>query len=168
MIGRTTDSYVQLIYTARMPGYRRGRMCLVGDAGAVAQPFTGSGVFKGHANVAALLGALGQSLDIGTIVAFGVCLGIAVDDTVHFLSHYDEYRKQGHDPMQATALIFDRTMPALVTTTVTLVVAFGVFAFSSFAPNRMFGLLVAFILDAALITDAFLLPALLMRRDASA
>lgn len=114
---------------------------------------------------AALIGALGQNLDIGTIVAFGVCLGIAVDDTVHFLSHYDEYRRAGADPVTAVARIFDRTMPALVTTTVTLVIAFGVFAFSSFVPNRLFGLLVAFILVVALTTDAFLLPALLMRRD---
>lgn len=114
----------------------------------------------------ALIAAVGQTLDIGTIVAFGVCLGIAVDDTVHFLSHYDEYRKQGHAPLGAVARIFDHTMPALVTTTVTLVIAFGVFAFSSFVPNRLFGMLVAFILIVALTTDAFLLPALLLRRDA--
>ncbi len=117
---------------------------------------------------AALIAALGQSLDIGTIVAFGVCLGIAVDDTVHFLSHYDEYRRSGLSPLDSVARIFDRTMPALVTTTVTLVIAFGVFAFSSFVPNRMFGLLVAFILVVALTTDMFLLPALMLRRDAGA
>jgi len=115
---------------------------------------------------AALIAAMGQTLDIGTIVAFGVCLGIAVDDTVHFLSHYDESRRSGHSPLQAVARIFDHTMPALVTTTVTLVIAFGVFAFSSFVPNRLFGMLVAFILIVALTTDAFLLPALLLRRDA--
>ncbi len=116
---------------------------------------------------AALVAALGQSLDIGTIVAFGICLGIAVDDTVHFLSHYELYRREGHGPAAAVASIYDRTMPALVTTTATLVIAFGVFAFSSFVPNRLFGLLVAFILVVALVTDAFLLPALLMRRDRS-
>lgn len=114
---------------------------------------------------AALIAAVGQNLDIGTIVAFGVCLGIAVDDTVHFLSHYDEYRKSGLTPLDAVARIFDRTMPALMTTTVTLFIAFGVFAFSSFVPNRMFGMLVAFILVVALSTDAFLLPALLLKRS---
>lgn len=117
---------------------------------------------------AAMVAALGQALDIGTIVVFGICLGIAVDDTVHFLSHYELHRREGRSPVEAVATIYDRTMPALVTTTVTLVLAFGVFAFSSFVPNRMFGLLVAFILTVALITDAFLLPALLLRRDRSA
>lgn len=69
IIERTSDTYVQLIYTVRMPGYRRGRMCLVGDAGAVAQPFTGSGVFKGHANVTALLAALDEHDDLDEALA---------------------------------------------------------------------------------------------------
>lgn len=64
IIERTSGSYVQLIYTARVPGYHRGRMCLVGDAGSVSQPFTGSGVFKGHANTTALLAALDEHDDV--------------------------------------------------------------------------------------------------------
>ena len=114
---------------------------------------------------AALLAALGQSLDIGTIVVFGICLGIAVDDTVHFLTHYGIHRRNGCTPVEAVAENYDRTMPALVATTLILVLAFGAFAISSFVPNRMFGVLVAFVLTVALTTDGFLLPALLMRRD---
>ena len=48
-------AHLQLIYTVRMPAYHRGAACLIGDAGAVAQPFTGSGVFKGYNNVESLL-----------------------------------------------------------------------------------------------------------------
>jgi 2-polyprenyl-6-methoxyphenol hydroxylase-like FAD-dependent oxidoreductase len=55
MVRATTHTYVQLIYTVRMPGYHRGAACLVGDAGSVAPPFTGSGVFKGYQNVEGLL-----------------------------------------------------------------------------------------------------------------
>lgn len=58
MIARTEDTFVQLIYTVRMPAYHRGRMALVGDAGVVAQPFTGSGVFKGYNNVQSLIACL--------------------------------------------------------------------------------------------------------------
>ncbi len=58
IIDATADTYVQLIYTVRVPDYAKGRMCLIGDAGSVAQPFTGSGVFKGHGNVVGLLDAL--------------------------------------------------------------------------------------------------------------
>ncbi len=55
MVRATSHTYVQLIYTVRMPSYHRGASCLIGDAGAVAPPFTGSGVFKGYNNVRGLL-----------------------------------------------------------------------------------------------------------------
>ena len=63
MVRATSHTYVQLIYTVRMPSYHRGGACLIGDAGAVAPPFTGSGVFKGYNNVQSLLDALGRHDD---------------------------------------------------------------------------------------------------------
>lgn len=64
IITRSTETYAHLIYTADVPGYYRGRMCLIGDAGAVIQPFTGSGIFKGYNNVRSLLDALEDSGDV--------------------------------------------------------------------------------------------------------
>lgn len=58
LIARTQNTYVQLIYTARLPAYHQGRICVIGDAGIVTPPFTGSGVFKGYNNVRDLLNAL--------------------------------------------------------------------------------------------------------------
>lgn len=55
IISKTQDTYVQLIYTTDLPAYYLERMCLIGDAGMVIQPFTGSGVFKGYNNVKDLL-----------------------------------------------------------------------------------------------------------------
>jgi hypothetical protein len=63
MVRASRDTYVQLIYTVRMPAYHRGAACLIGDAGAVAQPFTGSGVFKGYNNVESLLEVFGDHDD---------------------------------------------------------------------------------------------------------
>jgi len=64
MVRSTEHTYVQLIYTARMPAYHRGATCLIGDAGAVAPPFTGSGVFKGYNNVQGLLEAFEHHDDL--------------------------------------------------------------------------------------------------------
>ena len=64
IINKTENTYVQLIYTARIPAYHQGRICVIGDAGMVAQPFTGSGVFKGYNNVKDLMQALN---DYGTV-----------------------------------------------------------------------------------------------------
>ena len=55
IIVKTHNTYVQLIYTVGFPAYYQDRICLIGDAGMVAQPFTGSGVFKGYNNIKNLL-----------------------------------------------------------------------------------------------------------------
>jgi len=60
MIQKTTDSYIQVIYTLDLDSYHKGNMCLIGDAGMVIQPFTGSGVFKGYHNVKELIECLDQ------------------------------------------------------------------------------------------------------------
>lgn len=57
IIAKTQNTYVQLIYTVSIPAYHNGRICVIGDAGMVAQPFTGSGVFKGYNNVKDLIHA---------------------------------------------------------------------------------------------------------------
>ncbi len=69
MVQRTQDTFVQLIYTSRLSAYAAGRMCVIGDAGVVAPPFTGSGVFKGYQNVKGLLGELSDGGDIDTALA---------------------------------------------------------------------------------------------------
>lgn len=58
VLARTQNTYVQLMYTVLPPRYHRGRICVIGDAGTVTPPFTGSGVFKGYNNVLDLLAAL--------------------------------------------------------------------------------------------------------------
>lgn len=58
IVSKTQNTYVQLIYTVDLSTYHRDRMCLIGDAGMVIQPFTGSGVFKGYHNATDLLAEL--------------------------------------------------------------------------------------------------------------
>jgi 2-polyprenyl-6-methoxyphenol hydroxylase-like FAD-dependent oxidoreductase len=60
IVRKTQDTYVQLIYTIQIPAYYQNRICLIGDAGMVVQPFTGSGVFKGYNNVIDLIKALNE------------------------------------------------------------------------------------------------------------
>ena len=58
IVAESRNTYAQLIYTVQLPAYRKDRMCLIGDAGTVAQPFTGSGVFKGYNNIVDLVKAM--------------------------------------------------------------------------------------------------------------
>ncbi|MDJ0840722.1 MAG: MMPL family transporter [Acidobacteriota bacterium] len=114
----------------------------------------------------ALMTLLNKPLDIGTVLVTSTCLGIAVDDTIHFLSNYLLWRRQGASRELAVAHVITHTGPALFVTTLVLVVGFSTFAFSSFVPNINFGIMTAIVLSSALITDATLLPALLLRRTA--
>ena len=52
------NHFAQAIYIADVPTYHNGRVCLIGDAGAVAPPYTASGVFKGMNNAIDLTEAL--------------------------------------------------------------------------------------------------------------
>ena len=61
MVNKTRDSYIQVIYTLDLDSYYKDKMCLIGDAGMVIQPFTGSGVFKGFNNVKDLIACLQEN-----------------------------------------------------------------------------------------------------------
>ena len=69
MVNRTNNSYVQVIYTLDLDTYYRDRMCLIGDAGMVVQPFTGSGVFKGYNNVKDLIHGLRENQALEDVLA---------------------------------------------------------------------------------------------------
>ena len=49
--------------------------------------------------------ALGKSIDIGSVLVMSVCLGIAVDDTIHILSNYNRLIRDGLSPQEATAQV---------------------------------------------------------------
>lgn len=113
----------------------------------------------------ALMELLDKPIDIGTSIVSTVCLGIAVDDTIHFVSSYKQYRQQGLGAIEAITETFLVTGKALIITTVLLVTGFGSFVFADFVPNRNFGMLCAMILALALLTDLLFLPALLLTID---
>ncbi len=50
IIAQSQNNQIQQIYTSDLPAYRKGRMCLIGDAGIMVPPLTGAGVFKGFTN----------------------------------------------------------------------------------------------------------------------
>ncbi|MCB0355973.1 MAG: MMPL family transporter [Bdellovibrionales bacterium] len=105
---------------------------------------------------------VGQPLDIGTVIVGSICLGIAVDDTIHFLANFKKFMLAGVSAKEAVAIVYSTTARALITTTVVIVAAFGTFAMASFTPNQNFGIFVSIILTVALFVDLIFLPALLM------
>ncbi len=110
----------------------------------------------------ALMYLLGIDLNIGSALVASVCLGIAIDDTIHFLSHFQKMQLKGKGIMENIEHTFRYTGSALIVTTMVLASGFGLYMLGNFVPNIHFGILCAIILTMALIIDLIFLPALLM------
>ena len=111
--------------------------------------------------VIGLMGWIGITIDIGVAIAGAIIIGVAVDDTIHFLVKYFEARKEGLSMEDTFDEILRYAGKAILFTTIILSVAFSLFAFSAFTPNQNFGIVTAFALIVALVVDLLLLPALL-------
>ena len=107
------------------------------------------------------MGHLGQLIDIGTMMTASVAMGVAVDDTIHFLSWFRSYLDKGYDRIKAIELTYRRVGPAMTQTTIIGGIGLFVFALSTFTPTQRFGSLMLVLLASALIGDLILLPGLL-------
>ena len=103
----------------------------------------------------------GQALEIVTVCAFTVCLGIAVDDTIHFLTRYEEERSLHGNTSEAITKAFSSVGTALIMTTIVLVTGFSTVLFSDSRDHFMFASMGAITLTAALFADLVFLPGLL-------
>jgi predicted RND superfamily exporter protein len=102
------------------------------------------------------------TLDIGTVMVASVCLGIVVDNTIHIVTNYTKHVAEGSSGREALERLFAHAGPAMVITTVILLLGFSTLAFGTFQPNIYFGVLSAIVLFVGLIADFVLLPALLL------
>lgn len=113
-----------------------------------------------------LLGLGVAPLSLPTSLIGCVALGIAIDDTVHYLVRYRAERRRGSTAAGANAIAIRRVGRPVAITSFALMAGFIVVAFSSFATLRQFGLLSAATMGLCLVTDLALLPALLHRTRA--
>lgn len=100
-------------------------------------------------------------VDIGTMMTASVAMGVAVDDTIHFLTWFRDGLRRGLDRREAIFVAYKHVAPAMTQTTVIAGLGLSVFALSTFTPTQMFGTLMLALLGAALIGDLIFLPALL-------
>jgi predicted RND superfamily exporter protein len=106
-----------------------------------------------------------QPLEIVSVCAFTVCLGIAVDDTIHFLSRYVEEQEETTDHLQAIERSFQAVGTGMIMTTIVLVAGFSSVLTSDTRDHRIFASLGVITLVAALVCDLIMLPPLLAYFD---
>ena len=116
-------------------------------------------------------GFLGYSLDVASLTTASVALGIAVDDTLHYLLWHQKTDQLGRDANGANGETGSSDAPvywvlrycgtAMVQTSMILGLSILLYAFCGFLPTVRFGILLSAMMFAALIGDLLLLPALM-------
>ncbi|MEM7160951.1 MAG: MMPL family transporter [Bacteroidota bacterium] len=111
--------------------------------------------------VAAFMGFTGIDLKVSTAIIFTIAFGIAVDDTIHFLSKLRLELGKGRSELYAIKRTFIGTGKAIILTSLILVAGFLSLMISSFKGTFYTGLLVSLTLFFAVFSDLLLLPVLL-------
>ena len=111
----------------------------------------------------AILYLAGQYLELVTVCVFTICVGIAVDDTIHFLTRYQEEVAVDGAHRKAIERAFTGVGSAMMMTTIVLVTGMLTAVFGDARDARLFGVMGAITLAAALFGDIVFLPALLSR-----
>ena len=106
-----------------------------------------------------VMGWLGISLNVATIMLASVALGVVDDDTIHFISRYRHETANGLGTDEAIEMAMMHEGRASLTTAIVNSCAFGVLALSSYKPTAWFGGLLALTMVAAFLAEIFILPA---------
>ncbi len=112
--------------------------------------------------VLGLMGLMRIPLDIMTITIAAITIGIAVDDTIHYIHRFREERAEGYEDLQSMHLAHQSVGRAMFYTSVTIIIGFSILGFSSFNPTFYFGLFTGMAMLVAMLANLTLLPVLLL------
>lgn len=112
--------------------------------------------------IAGIMGFFGIDLKITTAIVFTISFGIAVDDTIHFLTKYKLELNKGKSNLYALKRTYLDTGKAIVLTSAILCSGFLLLLFSDFLGTFYLGLMISITLLFAVLGDLFFLPVLLI------
>jgi hypothetical protein len=105
-----------------------------------------------------VMGYAGIPLNIGTAMAAAIAIGIAVDDTLHFMLRYNQSLRDAKSQQRAMRNTLQAEALPVIATSVALIAGFLVFTQSDFSPVAQFGILGALVIAAALLADFVVTP----------
>ena len=108
-----------------------------------------------------LLGFLGIELEAGVAILFAIVFGIAVDDTIHFLSKFKLTRDKGKSIEESLHITFLETGKAICLTSIILFFGFLIMLFSVNPPSVTVGMMISVTLFTALFSDLLIIPVLI-------
>ena len=112
-------------------------------------------------SVLGLLGILSIPLDIMTITVAAISVGMAVDNTIHYLYRYKVEISNGVASSDAILKSHTTIGRAILYTALTISIGFLIFSFSNFSPTVLFGTFTSLAIFTSLVATLILLPLLL-------
>lgn len=109
-----------------------------------------------------MMGWMGVIVDVGTVMAPAVALGVTVDDVVHFMLTFRGGLKEGLNRREAVMVAYKGCARAMYQSWGVIGLGLSTFALSQFGPTRIFGIMMVTLLTASLFGNLVLLPALLV------
>ena len=107
-----------------------------------------------------IIGYLSIPLDIMTITIAAITIGIAVDNTIHYLYRFKEFNND-NNLMNSIKLTNSSAGLAVLTTSITIALGFSILSFSSFIPTVLFGIFTSLAMIFAMLGVMILIPSLL-------
>ena len=107
------------------------------------------------------MGIFDIPLNTGTAMVAAIAIGIAVDDTIHFMARYNEEMRRLQNQNLAMEVCLRSEIRPVLATSIALSLGFAILGFSHFVPVIYFGLLSALVMLFALLGDLFITPILL-------
>jgi hypothetical protein len=112
--------------------------------------------------VLGVMGWLNIPLDMMTITIAAISVGIAVDDTIHYIHRFKHEFKVDRNYIKTLYRCHESIGHAMYYTSVTIIIGFSILVLSNFIPSIYFGLLTGLAMAIALIAALTLLPQLLV------
>ncbi len=108
-----------------------------------------------------IMGWIGIELSIFTSLIASIAIGLAVDDTIHYLFRYNQEFKKDLNEKRAIKETIRHIGRPIIFTTLTISIGFSILSFSSFKPTALFGTMMVITMFSALVGDLILLPSLM-------
>ena len=109
-----------------------------------------------------IIGLLGIPLDMMTITIAAITIGIAVDNSIHYIYRFKEEFNQNNNYTETLRLCHSTVGVAILNTSITIVFGFSILVFSNFIPTIYFGVFTGIAMLLAMISVLTLLPSLIL------
>ena len=109
-----------------------------------------------------IIGLIGIPLDMMTITIAAITIGIAVDNSIHYIYRFKEEFVNSNDYNKTLSLCHSTVGMAILNTSITIVFGFSILFLSKFIPTIYFGIFTGIAMLLAMVSVLTLLPALIL------